>query len=293
MDDEQTRIIGMYLEDVRDGRRFLEIAKKAVAKKPVLIIKGGRTHEGARATASHTASMMVEETVFEGAMHQAGVLRMSGIDEFIRVLKGFLHMPIPQGRRLAFITYTGAQAIMSIDAAVEHGLQVAHLEDTTREKISMFIATPSKTQNPVDLIPADLVQNDPGDSHSLSNNTIQSIFEDNAGFVKHIRVNIGKEETLPSISSIYLCAALVENEMQDQFNIKVDGLAIDFQKRFIRGKESPDISLLKPIPYVLKPPVRLLVRCSQACPAGIDVPRYVRLVGIGNLSSRADFDGAT
>jgi hypothetical protein len=108
-------------------------------------------------------------------------------------------------------------------------------------------------------------------------------FEDSAGFVKHIKVNIGKEETLPSMSGIYLCAALVENEMQDQFNIKISGLAIDFQKRFIRGKESPDISLLKPIPYVLKPPVRLPVRCSQACPAGIDVPRYVRLVGVGKF----------
>jgi Dihydroprymidine dehydrogenase domain II, 4Fe-4S cluster/Pyridine nucleotide-disulphide oxidoreductase/Respiratory-chain NADH dehydrogenase, 30 Kd subunit len=108
-------------------------------------------------------------------------------------------------------------------------------------------------------------------------------FEDSAGFVKHIKVSIGKEETLPSISSIYLCAALIENEMQDQFNIRISGLAIDFQKRFLRGKESPEFSLLKPIPYVLKPPVRLLVRCSQACPAGIDIPRYVRLVGIGKF----------
>ncbi|MGZ3559548.1 MAG: acetate--CoA ligase family protein [Thermodesulfobacteriota bacterium] len=153
MDDEQTEIIGMYLEDVRDGRRFLETAKKAVAKKPVLIIKGGRTQEGARATASHTASMMVQDAVFDGAMRQAGVLRMTGIDDFIRALKGFLTMPIPQGGRLAFITYTGAQAIMSIDAAVEHGLQLAHLEDSTREKISRVIGTPSKTRNPIDLFP--------------------------------------------------------------------------------------------------------------------------------------------
>jgi hypothetical protein len=108
-------------------------------------------------------------------------------------------------------------------------------------------------------------------------------FEDSAGFVKHIKVNIGKEETLPSISSIYLCAALIENEMQDQFNIKISGLAIDFNKRFIRAKESPESSLLKPTPYVLKPPVRLPVRCSQACPAGIDISRYVRLMGIGKF----------
>ncbi len=153
MDDEQTKIIGMYLEDVRDGHRFLETAKKTVAVKPVLIIKGGRTREGAKATASHTASMMMEDSVFEGAMRQAGVLRMAGIDDFIRALKGFINMPIPRGGRLAFITYTGAQAIMSIDAAVEHGLQVAPLGDVTREKISKVIATPSKTRNPIDLFP--------------------------------------------------------------------------------------------------------------------------------------------
>jgi acyl-CoA synthetase (NDP forming) len=153
MDDEQTEIIGMYLEDVRDGRRFLETAKKAVAKKPVLIIKGGRTQEGARATASHTASMAMEDTVFEGAIRQAGALRMAGIDDLVRTLKGFLNMPLPKGGRLAFVTLSGAQAIMSIDAAVEHGLQVARLGDAAQEKISRVIATPSKTQNPVDLFP--------------------------------------------------------------------------------------------------------------------------------------------
>jgi acyl-CoA synthetase (NDP forming) len=153
MDDEQTKIIGMYLEDIRDGRRFLQTAKKAVAKKPVLIIKGGRTQEGGRAMASHTASMAGEDAVFEGAIRQAGVLRMTGIDDFIRTLKGFLNMPLPHGGRLAFVTYSGAQAIMSIDTAIEHGLKVARLAEATREKISKVIATPSKTRNPVDLFP--------------------------------------------------------------------------------------------------------------------------------------------
>lgn len=153
MEDEQTKIIGMYLEDVRDGRRFLETAKKAVAKKPVLIIKGGRTREGARATASHTASIAVEDAVFEGVIRQAGVLRMAGIDDFLRALKGFLNMPLPLGGRLAFVTFSGAQAIMGIDAAVDHGLLVPRLGQTTQEKISSVIATPSKAQNPVDLFP--------------------------------------------------------------------------------------------------------------------------------------------
>jgi acetyltransferase len=153
MEDEQTRIIGMYLEDIRDGRKFLQVAREAAARKPVLLLKGGRTKEGARATASHTASLAVEDSVFEGAVRQAGILRLFAIDEFINTLKGFLNMPLPRGGRIALVTYSGAQAIMSIDAAIEEGLEVAHFREDTRQKIARVIATPSKGQNPVDLFP--------------------------------------------------------------------------------------------------------------------------------------------
>jgi acyl-CoA synthetase (NDP forming) len=152
-EDEQTRVIGMYLEDVRDGRRFLETARKAAAQKPVLLLKGGRTKEGARATASHTASLAVDDSIFKGALGQAGVLRVFAIEEFIGTLRGFLNMPLPRGGRIAWVTYSGAQAIMSIDAAVEEGLEVAQLGEATREKLSRVIATPSKAKNPVDLFP--------------------------------------------------------------------------------------------------------------------------------------------
>jgi len=116
-------------------------------------MKGGRTKEGARASASHTASLAVEDSVIEGAVRQAGIVRLFAIDEFIRTLKGFLFMPLPRGGRIALVTYSGAQAIMSIDAAVEEGLQVAQFTELTREKISRVISTPSKRQNPVDLFP--------------------------------------------------------------------------------------------------------------------------------------------
>ncbi|MBM4333815.1 MAG: hypothetical protein FJ117_21795 [Deltaproteobacteria bacterium] len=152
-EDEQTRIIGMYLEDIRDGQKFLDSARRATVRKPVLVLKGGRTKEGAKASASHTASLAVEDTVFDGALRQAGVLRMSGIDDFIRTLKGFLNMPLPRGGRIALVTFSGAQAILSIDAAVEAGLEIASLQEATRDKISKVIATPSKLKNPVDIFP--------------------------------------------------------------------------------------------------------------------------------------------
>jgi acetate---CoA ligase (ADP-forming) len=153
MEDEQTKIIGMYLEDVRDGRRFLEIARAAAARKPVLIIKGGRTQEGAQTSASHTASMAVSDALFDSAMRQVGVLRMFSIDEFVQTARGFVNMPLPKGPALAFVTFSGAQGIMSIDVAMELGLEVARFSETAREKIARVIATPSKMKNPIDIFP--------------------------------------------------------------------------------------------------------------------------------------------
>ena len=153
IEDEQTRIVGMYLEDIRDGRRFLDVARKGVAQKPVLLLKGGRTPEGSRATASHTASLAVDDTVLNGVLRQAGVLRMADMDELVSTIMGFQCMPLPKGERLAFVTYSGAQAIMCMDAAADEGLQVARFSEKARQRIAGVIASPNKAQNPVDVFP--------------------------------------------------------------------------------------------------------------------------------------------
>jgi len=102
--------------------------------------------------------------------------------------------------------------------------------------------------------------------------------------LKNIRVKIAKDDTLPSLSGIYLCAALIENEIQELFNVQISDIALNFQKRFLRSKESPEAELLKPTPYKPEPPERIPVRCGEACPAGIDIPRYVRLIGEGKYA---------
>jgi len=153
MEDEATNVVGMYIEDIRDGSRFLGVARKAALKKPVLLLKGGRTSTGARAAATHTASLAMDDAVFNGAVRQAGVIRMESVDELMGTLMGFQLMPLPQGGNIAIVTYSGAQAIMSIDAAAEAGLALARLEGKTRESLSRVIANPSKAQNPVDMFP--------------------------------------------------------------------------------------------------------------------------------------------
>ena len=173
-EDEQTRIVGMYLEDIRDGRRFVEEARETVKRKPVLLLKGGRTEEGARAIASHTASLAVDDAVLGGALHQAGVLRMGGIDELIGTLKGFQWMPLPKGDRIALVTYSGAQAIMSIDVAMQQDLRIARFTDETQEKLAKVIATPAKSRNPIDIFPDMMVHG----FEKISVETVKALLED-------------------------------------------------------------------------------------------------------------------
>ncbi len=152
-EDTQTGIVGLYLEDIRDGRRFLEEARRTVAQKPVLLLKGGRTAAGARASASHTASLAVDDKVLDGALRQAGVLRVENIDQLMATLMGFRCMPLPKGGRIALVTFSGAQAIMSIDTATDEGLSLARFSGETRKRIAEVISSQSKAMNPVDIFP--------------------------------------------------------------------------------------------------------------------------------------------
>jgi len=152
-EDRQTEIVGLYLEDIRDGKRFLEEARRTVAQKPVVLLKGGRTAAGARASASHTASLAVDDKVLDGVLHQAGVLRVENIDQLMADLMGFRCMPLPKGGRVALVTFSGAQAIMSVDTATDAGLSMARFANETRQRIAKVISSPSKSMNPVDIFP--------------------------------------------------------------------------------------------------------------------------------------------
>ncbi|OPL16402.1 MAG: hypothetical protein AVO39_05995 [delta proteobacterium MLS_D] len=152
-DDDQTRIIGMYLEDIRDGRRFLREARRAVQRKPVILLKGGRSEAGSSATASHTASLAVNDTVLTGALRQAGVLRVKKIDELLALIMGFQWAPLPRGNRIALVTFSGAQSIMSIDQASEDGLVLARLDPATMKRLETVISTEPKRKNPIDTYP--------------------------------------------------------------------------------------------------------------------------------------------
>ncbi|RZN69969.1 MAG: hypothetical protein EF807_03970 [Candidatus Methanolliviera hydrocarbonicum] len=151
-DDLDTKVIGLHLEGVREGRHFLKTARNAVAKKPVLAFRLGRTDESKRAMASHTGSMAGEYKIYESVFKQAGIIAVDTLREFLEIPKIFVSQPLPEGNRIAIITITGAGGTIAIDKAIESGLSLAKFSAETLDKLAKI--HPTLRGNPIDIVPA-------------------------------------------------------------------------------------------------------------------------------------------
>jgi len=153
-DDPDTDVILMYLEDITNGREFLETARQITwdAHKPMLAVKSGRSAEGARAAASHTGSLAGSDHAYDALFHQSGILRVEGVDELFNRAVAFAKQPIPKGNRIAIITNAGGPGIMATDAAVRHNLKIASLSEETKQKLKQVLPPTASIANPVDVI---------------------------------------------------------------------------------------------------------------------------------------------
>jgi acyl-CoA synthetase (NDP forming) len=137
-DDPETKVIAMYLESFGNPRRFTEIAKRVTRKKPILVVKSGRTAEGARAATSHTGAIAGTDVTVSAFLEQCGVLRANTIEEMFDVARALARVPLPSGFRVGIVTNAGGPAIMATDACVNLGLQIAELSDATRATLLSF-----------------------------------------------------------------------------------------------------------------------------------------------------------
>ncbi|MBS7249775.1 MAG: CoA-binding protein [Candidatus Freyarchaeota archaeon] len=158
-DDPETKVIALHIEDIRDGTRFLKVAKRVVKKKPILIYKPGRTSESKKALASHTGSIAGDQRIYESAFKQAGLIQVNSFSELLQIAKAFGYQPLPKGNRLGIVTITGGAGIMAIDTAVEWGLVLGKLSDESNEKLFGIHAT--MVGNPSDIGPAVPTLQDP------------------------------------------------------------------------------------------------------------------------------------
>lgn len=151
-DDPETLVIAMYLESFGNPRRFTEIAKRVARKKPILVVKSGRTAEGARAATSHTGAIAGTDVTVSAFLEQCGVLRANTIEEMFDVARALARVPLPGGFKVGIVTNAGGPGIMATDACVNLGLRMAELADGTRAALRSFLPREASVHNPVDMI---------------------------------------------------------------------------------------------------------------------------------------------
>lgn len=148
--DPDTKVIGLYIEAVKDGRAFMNSIK--ACRKPVLVVKAGRSRAGARATASHTGSMAGSDRIYSAAIKQAGGIRCRDIVEMFDIARALAGQPPMRGNRVGIITNGGGLGILLTDACEANGLTVPKLSKETYEKIDKILPALVKPNNPVDLV---------------------------------------------------------------------------------------------------------------------------------------------
>ena len=149
--DPETNVIAMHLEDVKNGRRFIDAAQKLTARKPLLVLKSGRSEAGAQASASHTGSLTGNDQVYDAALKQAGAIRISSWQEYWEVPKIFDAGMLPEGNRIGIISYSGGAGVVAADVAVDIGLRVPCFTPDTMNRLSKL--SPRLAGNPIDLGP--------------------------------------------------------------------------------------------------------------------------------------------
>ncbi|MFA6034989.1 MAG: CoA-binding protein [Myxococcota bacterium] len=150
--DDTVKVISAYIEDVRDGRRFMDVLRRAAAVKPVIMLKGGTTELGARAAASHTGAMAGSTEIWSAAMRQCGCVEAETFEQLIDMVMLATSYRPPTGRRLGFLCAGGGTAVLFTDLAASNGLSLPPLAKVTQDAIASRVKSVNTfTINPVDL----------------------------------------------------------------------------------------------------------------------------------------------
>ena len=150
--DLKSTVIAAYIEGVSQGRELFESLQKAASEKPVVVLKGGKSEAGGRATQSHTGSLAGSAKVFDGMIRQAGCVTAPTLDTLFEVCKLFDYQPLPKGRRIGIISNTGGAGVLATDAASELGLTITTFAQETRNELSQVLSPMASVRNPIDVV---------------------------------------------------------------------------------------------------------------------------------------------
>jgi acetyl coenzyme A synthetase (ADP forming)-like protein len=149
--DDNTQIIAMHCEDLKDGRAFAEVAKRVSKKKPVVVLKAGRTSMGARAASSHTGALAGNDKIYEDIFKQSGVIRARSLRDLLEFARGIPALPTPKGNNVVIITGAGGSGVLLSDACVDNGLALMAMPPDLDAAFRKFIPPFGAAGNPVDI----------------------------------------------------------------------------------------------------------------------------------------------
>jgi acyl-CoA synthetase (NDP forming) len=149
-DDPATKVIGFYIESIRNPRAFFDKAREVRKTKPIVVLKPGRTREGAKASASHTGSLASDNDILDGALRQYGIARAEDEDDFLNALRALVMLPRPRGKRVGIATTSGALGVISTDLLVESGLELATFAPETLAAMRTILPDWLEPSNPFD-----------------------------------------------------------------------------------------------------------------------------------------------
>jgi acetyl coenzyme A synthetase (ADP forming)-like protein len=149
--DENTTIIAQHCEDLKDGRSFAEVAKRVSKKKPIVMLKAGRTSLGARAASSHTGALAGNDKIYEDILKQSGVIRARSLRDLLDFARGIPVLPTPKGENVVIITGAGGSGVLLSDACVDNGLSLMAMPADLDAAFRKFIPPFGAAGNPVDI----------------------------------------------------------------------------------------------------------------------------------------------
>ncbi len=148
--DDDTKVIMMYMEGIKEGSRLVQVARRVSTKKPIIILKVGRSKAGMRAAASHTGSLAADDAIVNAAFKQAGIIRVFNVDEMFDVAMCFANLPLPKGKNVAIISEGGGDNSVAADNAEVQGLEVPVLPSSAQDRIRPFLLAGMPAGNPID-----------------------------------------------------------------------------------------------------------------------------------------------
>lgn len=149
--DEATQVVAMHLEDLKDGRAFAEVARETSKKKPVVVLKAGRTSLGAKAASSHTGALAGNDKIYDDVFRQAGVIRAKSLQQLLQFSRGLPVLPTPKGENVVIITGAGGSGVLLSDACVDNGLNLMTMPDDLDKAFREYIPPFGAAGNPVDI----------------------------------------------------------------------------------------------------------------------------------------------